>query len=203
MIAAAPSPTRKEPIHLTFPRCRPIRAPRVNDNSGPGRSAIPTVARPARNPRGPQETPRWGVDTALPSGIGTHCSCWQSGGPVKPSPLNIVPAVADAAPCTVRSFWDTGLTFRATRTFWWHRLKVSFGEGFRTPALCDGEARRRGRRSKASQGGNRGEEGLCRATYGDLRVADGAPAQALRRQADDRVDRKDDDELVRSCKSKA
>ena len=46
--------------------------------------------------------------------------------------------------------------------------------GFRSPALFDGVARRRGRRSKASQGGNRGEEGRCwGATYGDLRVADG------------------------------
>ena len=37
----------------------------------------------------------------------------------------------------------------------------SNGEGFRTPALCGTVVRRRGRRSKASQGGNRGEEGGC------------------------------------------
>ena len=34
-----------------------------------------------------------------------------------------------------------------------------FTEGFRAPALSDGGAMRRGRRSKASQGGNRGEVG--------------------------------------------
>jgi hypothetical protein len=34
-------------------------------------------------------------------------------------------------------------------------------------------------------------------TYGDLRVADGAPASAVERRGGDRVDRKDDDERVR------
>src|SRR5208337_1847058 len=54
-----------------------------------------------------------------------------------------------------------------------------------TPQLVKGFGRRpvarrwceaRGRRSKASQGGNRGEEGRCvrDATYGDLRIADRA-----------------------------
>jgi hypothetical protein len=40
-------------------------------------------------------------------------------------------------------------------------LKVAFGEGFRTPARGGTVVRFWGRRSKASQGGNRGEEGRC------------------------------------------
>ena len=48
--------------------------------------------------------------------------------------------------------------------------------GFRTPAPCkDGGAGSGGRRSKARQGGNRGQDGgrLASGSYGDLRIADG------------------------------
>jgi hypothetical protein len=56
-------------------------------------------------------------------------------------------------------------------------MKVAFGEGFGRRPLAGGLCGRRGRRSKASQGGNRGEEGRCwGATYGDLRVAEGSRA---------------------------
>ena len=46
-----------------------------------------------------------------------------------------------------------------------------------------------------------GEEGRCLAgaTYGDLRVGDGAPASTLKAQVADRVGRRDEDERVRSC----
>ena len=53
-------------------------------------------------------------------------------------------------------------------------LKVGFGEGFGRRPLAGRSCGVRGRRSKASQGGNRGEEGGCLAgaTYGDLRIAE-------------------------------
>jgi hypothetical protein len=40
---------------------------------------------------------------------------------------------------------------------------LAFGEGFRTPAATRHGRPPRGRRSKASQGGNRGQDGLCMA----------------------------------------
>src|SRR5271156_5568078 len=46
----------------------------------------------------------------------------------------------------------------------------------------------------------RGGRALEGATYGDLRVGDGAPGSVLKRRGEDCVDRKDDGELVRSCR---
>jgi hypothetical protein len=62
------------------------------------------------------------------------------------------------------------------------RLGVRSGEGFRAPALCDGWTCARGRRPKASQGGNRGKVGgpFGERAYGDLRVADGRRARRRR-----------------------
>ena len=73
--------------------------------------------------------------------------------------------------------------------------------GFRTPALCTTVERGRGRRSKASQGGNRGEvRALFRwgAPYGDLEVASrrhASPREPVIRRF---VAGNDEDEPVRS-----
>jgi hypothetical protein len=79
-----------------------------------------------------------------------------------------------------------------------------FGEGFWTPALCDGGGEAPGPASESHPRRKpRGGRALEGATYGDLRVADGAPGSVLKRWGEDCVDRKDDGELVRSCRCEA
>jgi hypothetical protein len=84
-------------------------------------------------------------------------------------------------------------------------LHAANGEGFRTPAPYETVVRNAGPAFesplKEETAGRRGS-GRAR-TYGDLRVADGAPASVLERQGGDRVDRKDDDELVWSRRREA
>jgi len=55
-------------------------------------------------------------------------------------------------------------------------LLVGYGEGFRTPALCDGGARRGAGVRKPPKEETAGRKGavLRGATYGDLRLADGS-----------------------------
>jgi hypothetical protein len=80
----------------------------------------------------------------------------------------------------------------------------SIGEGFWTPALCDGGGEAPGPASESlPRRKPRGGRALEGATYGDLRVADGAPGSVLKRRGEDCVDRKDDGELVRSCRCEA
>ena len=83
-------------------------------------------------------------------------------------------------------------------------MNACFGEGFWTPALCDGGGEAPGPASKSlPRRKPRGGRALEGATYGDLRVADGAPGSVLKRRGEDCVDRKDDGELVRSCRCEA
>jgi hypothetical protein len=92
----------------------------------------------------------------------------------------------------------TGLDVKGTLRI--AALEVVVGEGFRTPAPSERWCAMRGRRSKASQGGNRGEEGRCLvgAIYGDLRIADGARTSARRPAAWSLVGGRNEDEPVRS-----
>jgi hypothetical protein len=74
-----------------------------------------------------------------------------------------------------------------------------FGEGFRTPARCRTVVRGAGagvRKPPKEETAGRKSAVWWGAAYGDLEVADGAPASAGKGQAEDRVDRKDDDKLV-------
>jgi hypothetical protein len=74
-----------------------------------------------------------------------------------------------------------------------------FAEGFRTPVPCTTVGRAAGgRRSKASQGGNRGKDGarVGARRYGDLRVADWARRLRMKLEAADGVNRQDDDERI-------
>jgi len=81
---------------------------------------------------------------------------------------------------------------------------VAVGEGFWTPALCDGGGEAPGPASESlPRRKPRGGRALESATYGDLRVGDGAPGSVLKRWGEGRVDRKDDGELVRSCRCEA
>ena len=69
--------------------------------------------------------------------------------------------------------------------------------GFWTPAHCDGGGEAPGPASESlPRRKPRGGRALEGATYGDLRVADGAPGSVLKRWGEDCVDRKDDGELV-------
>ena len=81
---------------------------------------------------------------------------------------------------------------------------VAVGEGFWTPALCDGGGEAPGPASESlPRRKPRGGRALEGATYGDLRVGDGAPGSVLKRWGEGCVDRKDDGELVRSCRCEA
>ena len=76
-----------------------------------------------------------------------------------------------------------------------------FGEGFGRRPLAGGWCGHRGRRSKASQGGNRGQEGALfwlGAAYGDLRIACGSGVWTRWRVARSRAGGTDEGEGVRS-----
>src|SRR5271165_705477 len=78
---------------------------------------------------------------------------------------------------------------------------VALIRGFRTPARCGRSCVVRGRRSKASQGGNRGQEGApvwSGATYGDFRISDGSRVSRREPVARNLGGGNDDDERVRS-----
>jgi hypothetical protein len=90
------------------------------------------------------------------------------------------------------------------KAFWARRSDARFGEGFWTPAPAPRLHRRKGPASESlPRRKPRGGRALEGATYGDLRVVDGAAGSVLKRWGEDCVDRKDDGELVRSCRCEA
>ena len=82
----------------------------------------------------------------------------------------------------------------------WLTFQPSY-EGFGRRPLAGRSCVVRGRRSKASQGGNRGQEGApvwSAVTYGDFRIADGWPVSLRVPVARNLGGGTDDDERVRS-----
>src|SRR5271155_4058874 len=103
-----------------------------------------------------------------------------------------------------RSFCEFFHTIDVNRTLRTAAVDVTVGEGVCTPAHCDGRGEAPGPASESlPRRKPRGGRALEGATYGDLRVADGAPGSVLKRRGEDCVDRKDDGELVRSCRCAA
>src|SRR5271166_4590797 len=83
----------------------------------------------------------------------------------------------------------------------WREGRSASVKGFGRRPLSGRSRVARGRRSKASQGGNRGEEGApvwLGATYGDFRIADGSRVSPRGPVARNLGGGNDDDERVRS-----
>ena len=102
--------------------------------------------------------------------------------------------------CAFETF-EWRLEFDVKRTLWTSAVNVAVGEGFWMRPLARRSCGLWGRRSKASQGGNRGQEWALvwlGAIYGDLRIADCSRVSQRGRMACSLAGGTDDSGRVRS-----